>query len=483
MATGIPLLVLDQLRLLGGPSGIIVFCFLVIAAAIGLVAIQFHNTRGAPHLRAALVWLGLAVIASGGIWCVTIAAYALQGQFQNMPESYIFLSFLILYVGIAVGVARFRLFDVGDWALRLFFFTAAALLFICLDAALIYLAGMAKNSAMALALLIIAFGYLPFRDMLWRRFVRPKTLSENELLGHVLEMAFEPEALQRQYQWKALLQNLFVPLSISPSPVPVSEAYIDNDNLHLFIPGHLDTPPLQVSYPQSGRGLFAPRHIDLVAHILRLSHKAALGLSAYERGAAEQRQRLARDLHDDVGAKLVSGLVVADEASRPFLYGALNDIREIAAALVNERAPLDRTLADMRHEAVRRLDAAKIALEWPLWPEDEAFVELTALQKKALASTIREAITNIIKHSRATSVTALFHLEGQVLTAYLADDGTGFPHSVLDGQATGQGLKSMMDRIGQMDGKIRLKNLIVGAAVEFDLPLTQGHAIKSEVRG
>lgn len=483
LAAGAPLLVLDQLRLLGIPSGLIIFCFLVVIAAIGLVAIQFHNTRGAPHLRASLVWMGLAVIASGGIWCVTIAAYALQGQFDTMPESFIFLSFLILYVGIAVGVARFRLFDVGDWALRLFFFTVAALLFVCLDAALIYLAGLAQNSAMALALLVIAFGYLPLRDVLWRRFVRSKTLSENELMGHVLEMAFEPETSQRQFQWHALLQKLFVPLTISPSPVPVTETSIDKDNLHLFVPGHLDTPALQVSYPQSGRGLFAPRHIDLVDHILRLSHKAALGLNAYERGAAEQRQRLAQDLHDDVGAKLVSGLNVADEASRPFIYGALNDIREIAAALVNERAPLDRTLAEMRHEAVRRLDAAKIALEWPLWPEDEAFVELTALQKKALASTVREAITNIIKHSGATCVTALFRMEGQGLMARLADDGGGFPDAVLDGQSGGQGLKSMLDRIGQMNGKVRLENLAIGALVEFDFPLTPASAFKLGVQG
>ncbi|WP_235074346.1 sensor histidine kinase [Asticcacaulis sp. AC466] len=480
LAAGVPLLVLDQLRLLGIPTGLFIFCFLVVIAAVGLVAIQFHNTRGAPHLRASLIWMGLAVIASGGIWCVTIAAYAIQGQFDTMPESFIFLSFLILYVGIAVGVARFRLFDVGEWALRVFFFTAAALLFICLDAGLIYLAGMAHTSAMALALLITAFGYLPFRDMLWRRFVRSKTLSDTELMGHVLEMAFEPEMSKRQGQWRDLLQKLFVPLSISPSPVPVSATCIDPDNLHLFVPAHLDTPSLQISYPQSGRGLFAPRHIALVDHLLRLSHKAALGLTAYERGAAEQRQRLAQDLHDDVGAKLVSGLIVADEASRPFIYGALNDIREIAAALVNERAPLDRTLAEMRHETVRRLDAANIALDWPLWPEDEAFVELTALQKKALASTVREAITNIIKHSGATGVTAAFRLDGQVLAACVTDDGAGFPKAALDGQGGGQGLKSMVDRIGQMGGKVRFETLTVGASVAFDIPLTSVPATKRE---
>ena len=482
MATGVPLLALDQLRLLGGPGGIIVFCFFVVVAALGLVALQFHNTRGAPHLRASLVWLGLAVVGSGGVWCVTIAAYALMGQFQTMPESYIFLSFLILYVGIAVGVARFRLFEVGDWALRIFFFMVAALLFVSLDAALIYLAGLAQKTAMALALLIVAFGYLPLRDLLWRRFVRSNSMSENELFSHVLEMAFAPEAAQRQSQWRDLLQKLFVPLTILPSPVSVGETHMDENGLHLFVPGHLDTPSLQLSYPQSGRGLFAPRHIDLVDHILRLSREAAKGLGAYERGAAEQRQRLAQDLHDDVGAKLVSGLIVADEASRPFIYGALNDIREIAAALINERAPLDRTLAEMRHEAVRRLDAANITLDWPLWPEDAPFIELSALHKKALASIVREGITNIIKHARATCVTAMFRFDGQALTGCLEDNGSGFPAAVLDGHSSGQGLKSMADRISQMSGKLHLKNLTAGGRIEFDLPVTPAPGFTEGVR-
>ncbi len=471
MATGVPLFILDTFHLLGFPGGMLIFCFIVVGLVTGLVGIQFCASKGAPNLRASLLWLGLAVIVSGGIWGVTIIAYMLQGQFQNMPESYIFLSFLILYVGIAVGVARFRLFDIGDWAFRIFFFTIAAVLFIGLDAGLIYVIGLTRNASLALALLIIAFGYLPFRDLLWRRFVRAKTLSDNEMLTTVLDMAFAPEAMQRQNKWQDLLQRLFLPQSISLSPVAVGDTHIDSDGLHLFVPGNMDMPALQLSYPQSGRGLFSPRHVELVDQILRLSRKAALGLSAYERGAAAQRHRLAQDLHDDVGAKLVSGLSVADAASRPFIYSALNDIREIAAALTTESAPLDRIIAEMRHEAVRRLDAARIELDWPLWPDDAPFAQMTALQKKALTSAVRESITNAIKHSRAGRVSVTFSVVENRLAGCISDNGAGFPDAVINGLSGGQGLRSITDRLAQMHGKVQFKNLTPGAVVAFEFPL------------
>lgn len=471
MGTGVPLFILDTLRWLGFPGAILIFCFVVIVSVTGLVIVQFILSRDSPAARASLLWLGLAVVVSGGSWGIVMMAYTLQGELRNMPESFTFLSFLILYIGIAVGVARFRLFDIGDWAFRIFFFTVAAGLFVALDAGLVYAIGLTRQSALALALLIVAFGYLPCRDLLWRRFVRTRSLSDNEMLASVLDMAFAPEAVQRRAKWENLLQRLFDPLSISLARAGGHDSRMVEDGLRLYVPELVDIPALELAYPQSGRGLFSPRHVELVNQIVRLSRKAALGLNAYERGAAEQRQRLAQDLHDDVGAKLVSGLAVADEASRPFIYSALNDIRDIAAALVTESVPLGRVLADMRHEAVRRLEVAQIDVEWPLWPEDAPFVQLSSLQKKALTSVVREIITNAIRHSRAGRMTVMFKMSGTALMGRLEDDGVGFSDTVTGGLWTGQGLKSVTDRIAQLNGRVRFDNLPAGAVTEFSFPL------------
>ena len=471
MAIGAPVFGLDLLRLLGGPTGIIGYCFVVILLVIALVVIQFFRSRRSPSARASLIWLGLAVIAGGGSWGVIVLAYLVQGQFHNMPESLTFISFLLLYGGVALGVARFRLFEVGDWAFRIFFFTVAAALFIGLDAGLVYLAGLAKPSAMALSLLLIAFGYLPVRDRLWRRFVHSPRLNESERLASALDMAFTAEPGERQALWRALLHSLFTPLSIETLSSEVAETRIEAEGLHLCVPGLNDMPPLRLSYPHAGRALFSPRDIDLVNQIIRLSREAATGLQAYERGAAEQRKRLAQDLHDDVGAKLVSGLAIADDTVRPYIYGALTDIREIATALVMESAPLDRVLADIRHETVRRLDVAQIELDWPLWPEDAPCVMLSALQKKVLTSAMRELITNIIKHASAARVSVCMTLGVSRLSGQVEDNGAGFPETVTDGLWNGQGLRNISDRLGQLQGDVQLRNLPAGAVVTFSFPL------------
>ena len=471
MAAGAPVFLLDLLRLLGGPPGIIGYCLVVISLVIALVGVQFYTSRRSPGARASLIWLGLAVVAGGGSWGIIVLAYLVQGQYHNMPESLTFLSFLLLYGGVALGVARFRLFEVGDWAFRIFFFTVAAALFIGLDAVLVYLAGLAKPSAMALSLLLIAFGYLPVRDRLWRRFVHSPNLSESERLASALDMAFTAEPGERQTLWRALLHSLFTPVSIEAMSSGVAETRIEAEGLHLCVPGVNDMPPLRLSYPHAGRGLFSPRDIDLVNQIIRLSREAATGLQAYERGAAEQRQRLAQDLHDDVGAKLLSGLAIADDAVRPYIYGALTDIREIATALVTESAPLDRVLADIRHETVRRLDVAQIDLDWPLWPEDAPYILLSSLQKKVLTSTIRELVTNIIKHARAARVSVRMTVGASRLSGHIEDNGVGFSETVVQGLWNGQGLRNISDRLGQLHGDVQFSNPPAGTTVMFGFPL------------
>ncbi|MDV6329967.1 ATP-binding protein [Asticcacaulis sp. 201] len=471
MATGIPVFVLDQLRLLGGPIGILAYCFIVIALVIILIGVQFYLSRASPGARAALIWLGLAVMAGGGSWGVIVMAYLVQGQFHNMPESLTFLSFLLLYGGVALGVARFRLFEVGDWAFRIFFFVVAAGLFIGLDAGLVYLVGLAKPSAVALSLLLIAFVYLPVREKLWRHFVRVSALNESERLAGALDMAFTIEPAERQARWHALLHTLFSPMSIEILAADVAQTRLEAEGLHMCVPGLNHMPPLRLSYPHSGRGLFSPRDTRLVDQLIRLSAEAAMGLQAYERGAAEQRQRLAQDLHDDVGAKLVSGLTVADDRVRPYIYGALNDIREIATALVTEGAPLDRVLADIRHETARRLDVAGIELDWPLWPEEAPYLLLSARQKKGLTSTVRELVTNIIKHARATQVTVRIALDASGVTGEVGNNGQAFPEAVTDGIWNGHGLKNISDRLGQLNGEVRFRNRAEGVVTTFRFPL------------
>src|SRR5690606_1646317 len=144
---------LDQLRLLGVPGGSYAIHGIETLGILCLLALQAYVTRHEPSHRAALLWLGMSIGVGTCLWVVIVTLYAASGDLSAMPEAYAFLSFLLIYMGLAFAVSRFRLFEISDWAFRALFFVVAAVVFVMLDAALVYLAHVEQAPAMTLAVL------------------------------------------------------------------------------------------------------------------------------------------------------------------------------------------------------------------------------------------------------------------------------------------------------------------------------------------
>src|SRR5690606_11148282 len=239
-----------------------------------------------------------------------------------------------------------------------------------IDAVLIVALNFDAAPALGLSLALVAFVYLPLRDFIWRRVTARKRVPQHELFASALDIAFAPSPEESALRWRGLLTRLFDPLEINPGKGESSVPASSDDGLALDLPGLAGLPPLRLTFPYSGRGLFSPSDVKLAGNLVTLLERAEESRQAYMRGVGEERRRMARDLHDDVGARLLTGLHTADERTRPTLQAALSDIRAIVSGLSGEEASLDRVLAETRHEAARRLEAAEIILDWPL-PEAE----------------------------------------------------------------------------------------------------------------
>lgn len=440
---------------------------LLICAAI---AAQFVATRRDPVARASLTWLGVSVLIGAGGF-VGLNSVPLLLKQTPLNQGYAFLFFILIYLGLAAGLSRYRLFDVGQWAFRLLYYAVGAALLIAMDAALIFALNMERAPALGVSLLLIAVLYLPLRDLVWRRLSRRPPVANDELLADAMHVALAASGQERAQRWVEVLRKLFDPLELAPAPSRVEDARVTDEGVTLLIPAVAGSGDLKLSYPSAGRALFNRASLNLARQLVKLVQQAESSRRAYDRGVLEERRRVAQDLHDDVGARLLTGLALSDERTRPTLEGALADIRAIVGGMSGETTTWERLLADLRHECAQRLESARLELEWPaatagLQPGREVDETL----RKTLSSAFRECVSNVVRHAQARRVRVELRAEGGELRIRIEDDGRGFAPPAA-GEREGFGLKSLERRVRGVSGQLRIEALRPGTRVEIRLPL------------
>jgi signal transduction histidine kinase len=199
-----------------------------------------------------------------------------------------------------------------------------------------------------------------------------------------------------------------------------------------------------------------------------------------------ERQRIAKDLHDDLGGllaiiKLKVGFLMLgndskiksdglDEAHK-LLGIACKDIRFIAHELM-PREVEDKTLQEMVSEVldmVRDQDNIKIDYEIADLPKLELETKINLFRM------IKELLNNIIKHAEATEAKVeickddIHHL----LTVIVSDNGKGIPKHILDKPEKGLGLVNLFNRAKYLKGKIHFESSKRGTIVKIEVPI--GH--------
>lgn len=188
-----------------------------------------------------------------------------------------------------------------------------------------------------------------------------------------------------------------------------------------------------------------------------------------ERAAQEERERIHSDLHDDVGAKLLTLVYRAPTPEHAELArAALQELRDVVSSPIAPDQALEYALGDWRSECEQRLGSAGIGLQW----QQDAQVEqlrLAPQQGINLGRILREAISNVIRHAQASQVQVDLHLVDTVLHLHVTDNGTASA-TVL--QRQGRGTRSMKARAQAMGGEFeRSAGSPSGCQVHVRLPL------------
>ncbi|ROH92034.1 ATP-binding protein [Stagnimonas aquatica] len=184
---------------------------------------------------------------------------------------------------------------------------------------------------------------------------------------------------------------------------------------------------------------------------------------------AAERQRIYQDLHDDLGAKLLSLIHRApDAATADLARSALQDLRDVVSRTRGEPGSLLDSLGEIEGEARQRLEASGGLL---LWEQEDGIADprLDHAQALQLYRIVREAISNALRHAQARHVRIRVRQRGATLYLDVTDDGPGL--AVEGGR--GQGLAGMRQRAGELGGAIDWTAGSVGGTkvvLQFPLP-------------
>lgn len=186
-----------------------------------------------------------------------------------------------------------------------------------------------------------------------------------------------------------------------------------------------------------------------------------------------ERERIARDLHDLLGHTLTVISVKSDLAVRladrepararsemeevhRTARGALAEVRR---AVLGYRAGGSGGLARELDSVRAALSSGGVSLRLEGSPDDLAPGAIDGIapeQEEALAFALREAVTNVLRHARASCCTVRFERNDHHARLVVADDGRATAAGPGDGSIQGQGLAGMRERVEGLGGHLVL---------------------------
>jgi signal transduction histidine kinase len=231
---------------------------------------------------------------------------------------------------------------------------------------------------------------------------------------------------------------------------------------------------------------FSPPDAELALAIARQAAVAIENARLHERArdaaVLEERQRLARELHDSVTQALYSLKLYAEAAGRQLDAGdpntAREHLREVRASAGEALAEMRLLLHELRPPLLREhglgaaLRARLAAVEGRSGLTTEARLDegtrLAAAVEQELYRIAQEALNNVLKHARASRVTLAFEAADGCARLEVADDGAGFDP---DRPAGGLGLAGMRERAAHLGGALRVESAPgMGTRIVVEVP-------------
>jgi len=202
---------------------------------------------------------------------------------------------------------------------------------------------------------------------------------------------------------------------------------------------------------------------------------------------ADERRRIARELHDSLGQYLTSlkiNLDLLSRAANEKKVTLLSECLEMADHCLKET----RTISHLLHPPLLDEAGLESAIRWYVdgfgqrsgikvnfdVPPD--FGRLRRDIETALFRVVQEALTNVHRHSGGSAVDIRFDVDAEAVWLEIKDNGKGIPeerlHAVDSGSGVGIGLAGMRERLRELGGNLKIESSKSGTLLKISVPLT-----------
>jgi len=196
-----------------------------------------------------------------------------------------------------------------------------------------------------------------------------------------------------------------------------------------------------------------------------------------QREIDKERQRISKEMHDDIGAGLTQIILMTESAKAKATNGnekelvdvantsrtLVGNLSEIIWSLNPENKSLDQLCAYLREQLNKQLEYSGIEYSIQL-PDDRTDIILSNEQRRNILLITKEIVNNAIKYSKAKNISIKAELINEGLAFIIQDDGVGFD---MLKNYPGNGLKNIKSRTVDLGGKMKIRSA-EGAGSRFE---------------
>lgn len=438
----------------------------LLAAGFGMA--QWRQSHNMPIDRAVLKWVLLAVFFSV---VVIMVLYFIPGMLIRrslLPVTWSFGAALIMYIGFVFGVVRYRLFDIERWWLNIWLWFAAGLAVVAVDAVIGLLLPQVDPYALPLAVLFVGWCYFPARQWIWRRLFVNSHRDIGQFLPVLVLRLVKQEMDDSGKWWSDVLQETFHPMHLSRVPSSDRVRLLDFGG-KMVVPSIHGQDAFELCYAENGRRLFLPADIEIAKSLVEIARRTEQQLHAYLRGVNEERRRITRDLHDEVGGQLLTLVHQSgSEEEANLASSALSALREVIYSM-DAKEPVDFEMAFSRWRllARERCESAGVELHWPVRGDLERGL-FTNRQYYNMNLAFKESLTNALKHAGTSKISVSMDIRDGHFRSEIQNN---FGKQIADRLQPGKGLHNMRSRLEEIGGRFDYQIKGEAFVASFFLPL------------